>query len=178
MLVRSLLILLCRQKKLPAFVATLLIADFDAILAKALNWFRAKSRNLSVRLLFWGIGLLVLTQAFVWTGFFRESGFKLAEYFIPWTARDAGKRPAAIVLGVSTVGDPWQNNFAGTASIVEQLKAAGAKAVAVDYRLADWNTRRTFVGSDIAVLALPLGYRMFVGDSVREGYYTLDFDGT
>ena len=124
-----------------------------------------------------GIGLLVLTQAFVWTGFFRESNLKLAEYFIPWTAREPAKRPAAVVLGISTVGDPWQSSFAGTASIVEQLKAAGAKAVAVDYRLADWNTRRTFVGSDIAVLGLPLGFDMFVGDSVREGYYTLDLDG-
>lgn len=177
MLVRSLLLLLCRQKKLPGFVATLLIADFDAILANALDWFRAKSRNLSVKLLFWGIGLLVLTQAFVWTGFFRESNLKLAEYFIPWTAREPGKRPAAIVLGVSTVGDPWQDNFAGTSSIVEQLKAAGAKAVAVDYRLAGWDIRRTFVRSDVAVLGLPLAFHMFVGDSIHEAYYTLDFNG-
>lgn len=156
-------------------MGTLLFSDFDLILRNVYRWLSAKSKSLSVRFVYWGVGLMVLVQSLVWSGFFVESDFRLANYFIPWVTRDLGKEPAAVALEVYPGNDLEPGNPSAIVSIVEQLKAAGAKAVVVDRRLVSWR-----VGKDIAQMKIAVfgssPYRHYLAmDGVNEAYFTLDF---
>lgn len=175
LMIRSLLLLLWRQKKLPPFVGTILFSDFDCILRNAFRWFRAKSKSLSVRFVYWSAVLIVLVQLLAWTGFFVESDFALADYFIPWVTRDLGKEPAAIALEVFVRNDPDPANPTSIIPIIEQLEKAGAKAVLVDRRLVLWNTGKEIARTGIAVFGSPPNHHYNAIDGVNDGYFTLDY---
>jgi hypothetical protein len=173
LMIRSLLLLLWRQKRLPQFAGTLLFSDFDLILQNAFRWFVAKSKSLGVRFVYWGIGLMVLTQSLVWSGFFAESDFKLANYFVPWVTRDLGKEPAAIALEVD-FDDARREDSTTIISIVEQLTIAGARAIVVDRSLVQFRLGKKIAQSGIVVFGSRAGVHYFVADEITEAYYTLD----
>jgi hypothetical protein len=174
-MVRLLLLRLCLKKKLPQFVGTILFSEFDTILANIFGWFRTKGSRLGIRLLYWGVGLLLLTQALVWAGFFRQSDFVLADYFIPWVSRPIERESAAVALEVAFSGDQVRKDSVAISTILEQLRVAGAKAVVVDYRIARWSLGRILVESRLAVLGLPPGLHFYIGGAISEGCYTLDY---
>lgn len=172
---RSALLLLWRQKKLPAFVGTLLLSDFDSMLQNAYSWFRRRSKGLGARIVYWSIGLIVLTQALSWSGFFRDSDFALANFYIPWVTRDPAKESAAIALEIYLRDDPERSDSAAIISIVEQLKIAGARALIVEHRLVPWSLGKRIAQSGIVVFGSSPGIHYFAVDGITEAHYTLDY---
>jgi len=162
---------------LPAFMGTLLIVDFEQIVANWFNLFRAKAKNLSFRFLLWGIALVIFTQILALLGLFRGFDLALAEYFIPWEAGRARVKPLAVVLPCPVQSD-YRGQFSSQSmTVVEQLKAAGAKAVMVDYRLMGWFESKRLMQTGIAVVGIPYGTMMTFGvQDIPTGHYSLDLD--
>lgn len=158
-------------------MGTLLIVDFEQIVANWFGWFRAKAKNLSFKFLLWGIALVVFTQILAVLGLFRGFDLTLAEYFIPWRAGQAGVKPLAVVLSCPLPSDSRGQPASQSMTVVEQLKAAGAKAVLVDYRLTGWFEPKRLLQTGVAVIGMPYGMMMsFGGQEIPTGSYTLDID--
>jgi hypothetical protein len=128
--IRSLLLSFSEGGKLPRIVSTVLISEFHPIITNIFEWVRKKLGNISFRYLVWGVIILIGSE--ILSGLVNGSRIKERfQYLVPWEGK-----PITNPLIVSLPLYNYTDNVAylkDCVSITNQLKAAGAKAVVIDF---------------------------------------------
>ncbi|MFH0991613.1 MAG: hypothetical protein V1799_16525 [bacterium] len=110
---------------------TILLSEYSLIISKFLDWFRLKRRHLVVRFLLWGVGILFLAQLLA--SLVSNSGkAEIIPNYVPWEDPPL-VRSRVVTLPLMASNSP-ETYLPHCITLVDQLKAAGAKLVVVDYR--------------------------------------------